>query len=61
MANIMRMGFVVDANCEAYQVKRLFIANSSVEHNSGGGVNPRLTAQALAIRTAEKLAMKYFY
>ncbi|MFD1851398.1 GMC family oxidoreductase N-terminal domain-containing protein [Oceanobacillus bengalensis] len=56
----MRMGFVVDTNCEAYQVKRLFIADSSVEPNSGGGVNPTLTAQALATRTAEKLAKKYF-
>lgn len=56
----MRMGYVVDSNCEAYQVKRLFIADTSVEPNSGGGVNPTLTAQALATRTAEKVAMKYF-
>ncbi|MBP1971402.1 choline dehydrogenase-like flavoprotein [Virgibacillus natechei] len=56
----MRMGFVVDTNCEAYQVKRLFIADSSVEPGSAGGVNPTLTAQALATRTAEKLVNKYF-
>jgi choline dehydrogenase-like flavoprotein len=56
----MRMGFVVDSNCEAYQVKRLFIADNSVHYNSIGGQNPPLTTQALATRTAEKLAMKYF-
>jgi choline dehydrogenase-like flavoprotein len=56
----MRMGFVVDSNCEAYQVKRLFIADNSVHYNGIGGQNPTLTTQALATRTAEKLAMKYF-
>lgn len=56
----MRMGFVVDHNCEAYQVKRLFIADNSVHFNGIGGPNPTLTTQALATRTAEKLANKYF-
>lgn len=56
----MRMGFVVDDICEAYQVKRLFIADNSVHFNGIGGPNPTLTTQALATRTAEKLAMKYF-
>ena len=56
----MRMGYVVDTNCEALQVKRLFIADNSVLYNSLGGPNPTLTTQALATRTAEKLANKYF-
>jgi choline dehydrogenase-like flavoprotein len=56
----MRMGFVVDSNCEAYQVKRLFIADNSVHFNGIGGPNPTLTTQALATRTAEKLANIYF-
>ncbi|WP_134687211.1 GMC family oxidoreductase N-terminal domain-containing protein [Brevibacillus migulae] len=56
----MRMGFVVDDCCEAYQVKRLYIADNSVLFNALGGPNPTLTTQALATRTAEKLANKYF-
>lgn len=56
----MRMGFVVDTSCEAYQVDRLFIADNSVDYNSLGGPNPTLTTQALATRTAELLAKKYF-
>lgn len=49
----MRMKFVVDTSCEAYQVERLYIADNS-------GQNPTLTTQALATRTAEHLANKYF-
>lgn len=56
----MRLGYVTDTNCEALQVKRLFIADNSVLYNSLGGPNPTLTTQALATRTAEKLADKYF-
>ncbi|WP_018924532.1 GMC family oxidoreductase N-terminal domain-containing protein [Salsuginibacillus kocurii] len=56
----MRMGFVVDTNCEAYQVKRLFIADNSAHYNGIGGPNPTLTTQALTTRTAEKIALKYF-
>jgi choline dehydrogenase-like flavoprotein len=56
----MRMGFVVDTSCEAYQVKRLYIADNSVDYNSLGGPNPTVTTQALGTRTAEKLASKYF-
>lgn len=56
----MRMGFVVDTNCEAYQVKRLFIADNSVLYNGIGGPNPTLTNQALATRTADKIWEKYF-
>jgi choline dehydrogenase-like flavoprotein len=60
MQSTMRMGHVVDTNCEALQVKRLFIADNSVLYNSLGGPNPTLTTQALATRTAEKLTGKYF-
>ncbi len=56
----MRMGFVVDTNCEAYQVKRLYIADNSVLYNGIGGPNPTMTTQALATRTADKLWEKYF-
>ncbi|QMV43927.1 GMC family oxidoreductase N-terminal domain-containing protein [Cohnella cholangitidis] len=60
MESTMRMGYVVDTNCEAYQVKRLFIADNSVHFNGIGGPNPTLTTQALATRTSEKLASLYF-
>ena len=56
----MRMGFVVDPNCEAYQVKQLYIADNSVLYNGIGGPNPTLTTQALAARTADKIWEKYF-
>ena len=56
----MRMSFVVDTSCEAYQVERLYIADNSVDYNALGGPNPTLTTQALATRTAERLAKKYF-
>ncbi|MEL7655899.1 MAG: GMC family oxidoreductase N-terminal domain-containing protein [Bacillota bacterium] len=56
----MRMGYVTDTNCEANQVKRLFIADNSVLYNGLGGPNPTLTTQALATRTSEKIITKYF-
>jgi choline dehydrogenase-like flavoprotein len=56
----MRIGYVTDTNCEANQVKRLFIADNSVLYNGLGGPNPTLTTQALATRTAEKIISKYF-
>ncbi len=56
----MRMGFVVDEKCEAYQVKRLYIADGSVLFNGIGGPNPTLTIQALAARTADMIWDKYF-
>lgn len=56
----MRMGYVTDTECEALQVKRLYIADNSVLYNSLGGPNPTLTTQALATRTAEKIIEKYF-
>jgi choline dehydrogenase-like flavoprotein len=60
LESTMRMGFVTDMTCEAFQVKRLYIADNSVHYNSIGGPNPTLTTQALATRTAEKLVQKYF-
>lgn len=56
----MRIGYVTDTNCEAKQVKRLFIADNSMHYNSLGGPNPTLTTQAMATRTAEKIISKYF-
>lgn len=61
----MRMGAsasdsVLDANAEARWVKRLFVADNSALPNSLGGPNPTLTTQALATRTAEKIAGLYF-
>ncbi|MGM0877784.1 MAG: GMC oxidoreductase [Bacillota bacterium] len=60
MESTMRMGFITDTTCEAFQVKRLYIVDNSVHYNSLGGPNPTLTTQALATRTAEKLVQKYF-
>lgn len=60
MQSTMRMGHVTDINCETLQIKRLYIADNSVLYNSVGGVNPTISTQALATRTAEKLAEKYF-
>lgn len=60
MQSTMRMGYVTNTNCEANQVKRLFIADNSVLYNSLGGANPTLTTQALATRTVEKIINKYF-
>ncbi len=56
----MRIGYVTDTNCEANQVKRLYIADNSVLYNGLGGPNPTLTTQALATRTSEKIVNKYF-
>jgi choline dehydrogenase-like flavoprotein len=61
----MRMGMsvndsVLDADAEAHWVKRLFVADNSALSNGVGGVNPTLTTQALATRTAEKILTKYF-
>jgi choline dehydrogenase-like flavoprotein len=60
ITSTMRMGYVTDNNCEANQVKRLYIADNSVLYNGLGGPNPTLTTQALATRTSEKIANKYF-
>lgn len=60
ITSTMRMGFVTDQNCEALQVKQLFIADNSVLYNGIGGPNPTLTTQALATRTAKMIVNKYF-
>jgi choline dehydrogenase-like flavoprotein len=60
ITSTMRIGYVTDTNCEAYQVKRLFIADNSILFNGIGGPNPTLTNQALATRTAEKMYQLYF-
>jgi len=61
----MRMGAdsadsVVDPNGESWFVKRVFVADNSALSNGVGGVNPTLTTQALATRTAEKIFAAYF-
>jgi choline dehydrogenase-like flavoprotein len=61
----MRMGSdpgnsVLDENCEARAVKRLFVADNSALPNALGGPNPTVTSQALATRTAEKIFQLYF-
>jgi choline dehydrogenase-like flavoprotein len=61
----MRMGgsaddSVLDASGEAQWVERLFIADNSALANGLGGVNPTLTTQALATRTAETIFQRYF-
>lgn len=61
----MRMGeretdSVLDADAEARAVKRLFVADNSALANAVGGVNPTLTTQAIATRTAERIFERYF-
>jgi choline dehydrogenase-like flavoprotein len=51
---------VLDAGAEARSIKRLFIADNSALPNGVGGVNPTLTTQALATRTAESIFQRYF-
>lgn len=60
ITSTMRIGLVTDLNCQAKQVKRLFIADNSVLFNGLGGPNPTLTTQALATRTSEKIVEQYF-
>ncbi|NRD79719.1 GMC family oxidoreductase [Bacillus sp. BRMEA1] len=60
LESTMRMGYITDTKCEALQVKRLYIADNSVLYDGIGGPNPTLTTQALATRTAEMMAKKYF-
>jgi choline dehydrogenase-like flavoprotein len=61
----MRMGLdendsVLDSNGEARWVKGLFIGDNAALANGIGGPNPTLTTQAVATRTAEKIAQLYF-
>jgi choline dehydrogenase-like flavoprotein len=45
---------VVDANCQAHEVNRLYVGDSSL-HARTLSVNPSLTIMALAARLAEYL------
>src|SRR5437667_292317 len=61
----MRMGTsesdsVVDANGAARAVDGLYVADNSSLANSCGGMNPTLTTQALATRTAERVFQSHF-
>ena len=56
----MRMGAVVNGDCESFAVERLFIGDNSALPNAVGGPNPTLTTQALATRTAEAIFVRYF-
>jgi len=49
---------VVNRYCQAHDVDNLFIADTSV-FVTCGGLNPSLTAQALAYRTAEHIARQW--
>jgi choline dehydrogenase-like flavoprotein len=56
----MRMGSVVNDDCESLAVERIFVADNSSLPNALGGPNPTLTTQALATRTAERIFVRYF-
>ena len=60
MQSSMAVGKVLDAGGEAKNVGRLFIADHSALANGVGGANPTHTGQALALRTAEHVAARYF-
>jgi choline dehydrogenase-like flavoprotein len=60
MAGTARMGddprrSVVDADCRSWDIRNLWICDGSV-FPTVGGVNPSLTIQALALRTADRIA-----
>jgi choline dehydrogenase-like flavoprotein len=50
---------VCDYDGQAHEVERLFIGDSSIIPGVGGA-NPTLTAQAIATRTADRIAERYF-
>lgn len=59
----MRMGdsptrSVVDRDCRAHDHPNLFVAGSSVFPNAGGAKGPTLTIAALALRTADAIALQ---
>jgi len=61
----MRMGAdpatsVIDSGGESHEVERLFVGDTSTLPNGLGGPNPTLTGQALAARTADQIASRYF-
>jgi choline dehydrogenase-like flavoprotein len=60
MQSSMRMGKVLDEKAEAKNVDRLFVADHSALANGVGGPNPTNSGQALALRTADKIAQTYF-
>jgi choline dehydrogenase-like flavoprotein len=60
MQSSMRIGKVLDEGAEAYDVDRLFVADHSALANGIGGPNPTNSGQALALRTADKIAERYF-
>ncbi|WP_226003929.1 GMC family oxidoreductase N-terminal domain-containing protein [Natrinema salinisoli] len=60
MQSSMRMGKVLDANAEAKNVNRLFVADHSALANGVGGPNPTNSGQALALRTADRIADLYY-
>jgi choline dehydrogenase-like flavoprotein len=60
MQSSMAMGKVVDENAEAYNVDRLFVGDHSALANGVGGPNPTNSGQALALRTADRIAALYF-
>lgn len=60
MQSSMRMGKVLDASAEAKNVDRLFVADPSALANGVGGPNPTNSGQALALRTADRIADRYF-
>ena len=59
LAGTARMGFnrdtsVVDADCRSWDIPNLWICDGSVFPTTGG-VNPSLTIQAIALRTADRI------
>jgi choline dehydrogenase-like flavoprotein len=46
---------VVDADCRSWDIRNLWICDGSV-FPTVGGVNPSLTIQAIAMRTADRIA-----
>ena len=60
MQSSMALGKVLGAGGEAKNVDRLFVADHSALANGVGGANPTHTGQALALRTAETVAERYF-
>ncbi|PSP88066.1 GMC family oxidoreductase [Halobacteriales archaeon QS_4_69_34] len=60
LQSTMGMGKVTDAGAEAKAVTRLFVGDHSVLPNALGGPNPTHTGQAVALRTAETIADRYF-
>src|SRR5690606_96896 len=60
LAGTARMGddpetSVVDADCRSWDIPNLWICDGSV-FPTVGGVNPSLTIQAIALRTADRIA-----